>query len=370
MYDLKYIYKKNKSSIEESIMVNSKSQRKLRIIGYDNAIIASKESGGPGIFVGGKHIRESDFNNAVCERRGLINSDEEVLYEEEVVFIGTMDSIWGHCITDNLKHLWFILLDNQKLRNLRYVYVMKNTDEELPKNFMKILALLNIHESKLVKIRSTARFSRVYLPEQCFFCSPGGALNQSGVRYFTSEYLYLMERIKSKVTANTQYKKIYFTRTGMNQRMREFGEKCIENEFRKLGYTIFSPEKMDIIDQISILSGCECFASTQGSVSLNAVFCNDNARIIIIDKQNYLSPYQHAINQTKNFYIQIIDANKSVLNAHDEPWKGPFFVFRSVEFCEWAKINKYLFPMGEFVMYLVFGGVRVFLRKLRRFYKG
>ena len=356
MYNLDYVSEKNRIGFQENVILDYCSSKTLRVLEIPDGMIVSGSSGCPGVFTQTSYLEESNFHNGFGAPEKNLPKDPETS-EEEIVFIGSFSGIWGHCITDNLKHLWILLDPHHPLLKLKLAYVMQNDEESLPDSFLKLIELLGVPRNSLIRIRGTKQFRKVYLPEQCFFCKPGGDLFQSGKRYFTTEYAELISRIRENIPSVDAPEKIYFSRTAL-QDPRDSGEKSIEEVFRKSGFEIIFPERLDVFAQISLLKGCKTFAATQGSVSLNAVFCSSEAEVILIDKQNYCSPYQLTVNQVRRGTTTIISANRSVLNPPATPWVGPFFLYKSRELCRWAHIPYHGFPLFSFLGYLCKGRKR------------
>lgn len=350
MYNLDYVSEKNRTGFREDTTLDYCSNRTLHVLEIPDGIIVSGSHGGPGVFSRTAYLEESNFHNGFGAQEKDLPKDPETS-EEEIVFIGSFSGIWGHCITDNLKHLWILLDPHHPLLKRKLAYVMQNDEESLPDSFLKLIELLGIPRSSLIRIRGKKQFRKVYLPEQCFFCQPGGDLFQSGKRYFTIEYAQLISRIRERIPFMEVPEKIYFSRTAL-QDPRDSGEKSIEKVFRKKGFKIISPEEQDVFTQISLLKSCKAFAATQGSVSLNAVFCSSETEVILIDKQNYCSPYQLTVNQVRGGTTTIVSANRSVLNPPATPWVGPFFMYKSRELCRWAHIRYHGFPFFSFLGYL------------------
>ena len=351
MYCLDYVTPQNLTKAQNETGKEYYCSKALNILEIPDGVIVSGASGGPGVFSRSGYIEESNFHSGFG-KPGFRKEEKAEESDEEVVFIGSFSGTWGHCITDNLKHLWILLNPDNRLNSLRFAYTMLTEEETLPEAFLEMVEVLGKSRAELVRIRGCAKFRKVYIPEPCFFCVPGGPLFQSGSRYYTSEYKTLIGRIAEHAETKEAPAKIYFTRTQLPDQTRDMGEKDIEDLFRDAGFAIVAPEAIGVFDQISLLKGCQTFATTQGSVSLNAVFCKPETEVILINKQNYITPYQLAVNHARGGLTTVIDANRSVLNPTDTPWTGPFFMYKSRELCRWAGIRYPGFPLIPFLKYL------------------
>ena len=370
-YRYDYLTARNKEKTIKETKNNFKADKNLSVMSFDNAVIASKVAGGPGVFSSYGYVEESDIHVGGSPINGLSGEINIPKNNEEVVYIGSLICIWGHCLTDNLKHLWFLQDERYKhLTKLKFAYTMCNENDSFSGSLKALFNKLGVFEDQMIRISGAERFSKVYLPEQCFFCVPGGALYRSGYRYYTKEYQQIIQKIIECTEKRPGPEKIYLTRTKCitqaKNRYRDFGESSIEDFFRKLGYDIISPEELTLDEQISVVHSCKYFASTQGSISLNALFCKEGTEVCIINKQNYNAPYQLAVNQLISCNITIIDANQSTLNDKSKPWEGPFFLYQSKELCAWGNQQYRGFPFKDYAMYLAVGEAKEAMRKFRK----
>ena len=59
-------------------------------------------------------------------------------------------------------------------------------------------------------------------------------------------------------------------------------------------------------EQIAIIRNCKCFATTEGSISHNVIFCKPKTDVIIVRKVNRLNYHQLIINEVANVNITYI----------------------------------------------------------------
>ena len=263
-------------------------------------------------------------NSAVHENlfKGKINPVENPEHiDSEVIFIGSMHYIYGHCITDNLKKLWFLRTDEgQRIieNGGKVVYVSAWNKEELPKFAIHILTLAGIDTQKLIRITSPTRVKKLYIPDN--------SMQQIGT---TRRWSDLFKKEFEIIKANTKYtgetyEKIYFTRTQLRGR-NDFGEKRVEKLFEEQGYKILSPEKLSIDAQVALMSNCKSFAGTDGSIAHNILFCNKDTEITLLIKADYANGYQMMINDMTGCKITYISANHTIKHRR-RPWAGPFYI--------------------------------------------
>ena len=243
---------------------------------------------------------------------------------KEAVYLGFFNPVWGHCITDNLKLLWFVLTDEyKKLMESGEVELVFSctTDFHLSHNFGILLGCLGLDIHRLRRVDHLTAFDRLYVPEACFFA------NGKGERFFTNELESVVNHILSFAPESPAYDKVYLTRTKLPGGLRDMGEKDIEQCFRKMGYKILSPEKLSFFEQLSVLSHCKVLATTEGSISHNALFLSECSKLVIVRKVPFVNEYQLAINEMRRLNVTYIDAHLSVFANVDVPAAGPFFLY-------------------------------------------
>lgn len=247
---------------------------------------------------------------------------EVEIVDEEIVYLGMFYDCWGHCITDCLAHLWFVndaeLLERYK--NLKWIYIGFERLENMNVNFRRCLEKLGIDESRLQYVSSVTKFRKIYIPDDCFTCDP-----KIGDRFYTSEYKSLIDRISSGI-APSNHSKVYFTRTAFKNK-KDFGEAAIEDAFRNKGFEIIRPEQLSLDEQIAVLKGCDEFATTEGSVSHNAVFLKEGTKCDIVRKSERRNEYQDTINQMLALKTSYFDSYcRGMEYDKERPWNGPFLL--------------------------------------------
>ena len=92
------------------------------------------------------------------------------------------------------------------------------------------------------------KFSRVWLPDPCFFCEDVPYKRGRPLpRYYTKQYRDVIDKIIESTEMRPGPEKVYFTKTdwtrSAKQKNRDFGEERIEKVFAAAGYKIIAPEK-------------------------------------------------------------------------------------------------------------------------------
>lgn len=317
-------------------------RRPLKIRMLKHSVIES----GKGIFLeDGSHLDESylHLHHPACS--SLKHSKVETNIPE-AVYIGMFINIWGHCLTDCIKHLWPILNDDSRFKELPLLWVPTTPGITMFDSFWKLLEYMGIDRSHIQEVTVTTSVEKLWIPDQCFFPD-----ENNYQRYCTPEYCDLFDRITKNLQPSEQYDKVYFTRSALKQHNRDFGETNIEKVFRIKGYSIISPEQLSFEEQLRILIGCNEFACTDGSIAHNAVFLNKGTKCTFIRKADTVNSYQAPINQIQDLDVTIIDANWShFLYKKNAPWDGPFFIYNNSRLRHWSGIWT-PFPVAEFFKY-------------------
>lgn len=341
-----FIKQLHREELQSSCLRDYYLEKDLKVETIDNGIVLPARGTDGGVFSNGHFYEHSSVHRKWGQAYEF--SDTDIVFrDEDVVYVGMWNPAWGHCITDNIKHLW-ILLDEKYsfLHSLKWVYTASDVVES--PNFMEFLQRIGVPMGQLEKISSTTRFRTVYLPDDCFIYT-------EEQRFYTPDYARLIDRLLSQVpdqisTAHSPHK-IYFSRTGIAQTwQRDTGEESIEKVFKKLGYSIFHPEQLSFVQQLQLLQHCDAFAATEGSVAHNALFLKEGASFICIRKANYCNGYQFPINQLKKLSVTLIDANATLSSV--KPWWGPFFLYNSRQLQKYAKTGFTPFPIFSYLAYL------------------
>ena len=228
------------------------------------------------------------------------------------VYLGLFYPVWGHCITDNIRRLWFLKTDIFKtyFKNCQLVYIpwAGQFSFEYMQNFKRLLEILEVDINRLVPVYHPVQFENIIVPDDSFYDGK-----------FTNEYRETIEQVKSFALKNqtpTSSKKVYFF-YGTAQ----FGEERLAEYFRSKGYEIFSPERLTFDEQLNLMINAESFASTLGSCSHNSLFMRSGAEaIFILRAAKRFSGYQQIIDQIANLNAVYIDSTFSIFEKMNGPY--------------------------------------------------
>ncbi|MBQ0058251.1 MAG: glycosyltransferase family 61 protein [Bacteroidales bacterium] len=304
----------------------------LRSTIYENAIILPVKDGynDNGCLAGGVLDGDGSFieNSAFSVTKGCSYEYDHVEQEEdEVIYIGSLLNIFGHTFTDNLKKLWYLCTDECRKRitdGAKVVYITTG-NQPLASYSIRFFELAGFDLLSWHHVTHITRCKSCIIPDDSFGCED---IYKGG--FYTKEFGDIIATIKNNVTktAGALYpEKIYFTRSKIpNNQWREMGEECIEKVFAKMGYSIISPEKLELETQLNLLMHCKEFAATEGSVSHGAVFCKPGTKVIIIRKVDQTNHCQLVLNQVAGVDVTYINAHRSVQATADRPNWGPFYM--------------------------------------------
>ena len=334
MTNYDYLYKKEYYG--ESLHKNYEAKKELGYQVIKNGVIlpykrTDKGPGGGVLDESGRFIGSTSLHN--CCGCGYDFQKIEKNSDSTVIYLGMFHDIWGHCLTDNIRRLWFLKSSfyTDVFSRCKPVFVPMETFE-FGDSSRKLLEILGFDCDDFLPVTSITRYNTIILPDESFFTTDGDS------RYFTSEYREMMDRIRDYAKEHrkkTPYKKVYFSYKNYTH-FKQFGEERLERYFQSKGYEVLYPEKMTLEEQLNVLINCDSFASTIGSCSHNILFLRDHAKVILIPRANYLTGYQLTLDQVHDLNITYIDSTLSLFAASC-PWEGPFYYFVSGRLMDYFK---------------------------------
>lgn len=336
---------------------------------YENAyLLPNKEAWKDGMCYGGVVSEEGKFIMSSAWHEGKrcdkydFDAENVECVDETAIYIGFFNPCWGHAITDNLKKLWFLETKACKdilAKGAKIVYVTIE-NKEMPGYVKRLFELAGGELCDFEHVKEIVRFKRIIVPDNSFIAD-------NGERYYTDEYRHIIDKIKSNIqTKSLHFEKIYFSRTHIKDN-RDFGEKRIERVFAKKGYKVVYPEKHTVDEQIELLANCSSFASTEGSISHNVVFCSPNTDVVIVRKCYDVNKYQMAVNSVSGINATYIDAHKSIKSPVSSPWVGPFYLYINSNMRKWmrASLGFYsIYSLFDWVEYQMFD--KPLIKKIKR----
>ena len=375
--DTRLIYADSQKGFNEFLSENFLSCKLLGVSSYVGGVVVPGPVGA--VVLNNKYLVETMSYTVRCPEkfRVIPSSDKVVECNEEVLFLGSFESCWGHCITDNLKHLWILhspLLE--QYRSMKWVYAMELPEKGLPKNFIELLAVLGLNLSQLVLIDRPTKFNVVHVPDSCFYCDDATSQHY---RYYTKEFVELVDCIVDTVDpardCNPQ-RKVYLTRTGWKKGNPDFGERYVEKAFVAKGFEVVRPESLSFVETVRLMGQCKALAATEGSTAHNSIFLPKGSELVVVRKADYINEYQPPINQLRDLDVVYIDAHRTTLLASARcPFSGPFFIYCNENLAKYAGIG-WRFPLVDWCWYVVFciygklcGNINKYLARLKRIFR-
>lgn len=257
-------------------------------------------------------------------------SDEELLIDEDVLFMGPFIAHWGHFICDEISRLWYYTKHHDKDLKIAYcswAFGQDITDFNIYGNFLELLHLIGITDSQLINVTVPTRFRKIIIPEVSFVSR----------QYYTAEYLHLIKTIISNIQPGNppNYKKVYFTRQNYSEAQnKEYGEAEIADFFKENGYKLLVPESLTVSEQIYYFQNCKTVAMISGTISHNLVFSSPGIQATILNKMSIDNDYQIIVDHIANAEITYIDAFFKGLPVLFGA--GPFWLGLNSYFKQWA----------------------------------
>lgn len=285
----------------------------------------------------GSLIKETSLNKDFDVPKYIPNQKAPLqVIEKTCIYLGVYSKTWGHFITDCLKKIWFLKKENDF--PTEYDFVFLSEEENFGINQISFLKLLGIDISRIHIITKNTLARKLIVPDSCFY------FGDDLLFHYSKEYVDVIRYIKNQYINynNTNYEKIYYSYSSYKKTSgyrKTFGEEKLEKFFSNQGYLIVHPEKYSLDEQLKMLASCKYFASTEGSISHNSLFLNDEAQIIIIPRGPYKSGYQQAIDSIGNHQIYYIDSALSALTSKNGPWSGPNYYYVSEELMSFFNIS-------------------------------
>jgi len=293
---------------------------------------------------GGRFVELSRLHEAPCAIGGAYNIRCK-RQRGTVIFIGYLLNVWGHFLTDGLKKLWFLQTPEgcELIKQGASVAYVTLNNEQLSSQQAELYRLAGLDSSDWLQVTEATQFDCVIVPKNSFVTFP------NETRTFDSRFAQTIASIKrnalKEVGTNLKpIERIYFTRTRLAGH-KDTNEREVENFFRRLGYSIISPERLSVQQQIFLWANCTYAATTEGSIAHSAMFMQPTSHLVILRKACYVNGYQQAANLLSGVKVTSLSANHSTRISKEMPWAGPFFLCITPELLQWSGVKVNLVPV-------------------------
>jgi len=249
--------------------------------------------------------------------------------EEDVVYLGYINNHWGHFLLDATTRLYSFLQDTEK--KYKYAYLVNEGQAYVPgasiKRFFELLGIAD----RVVFINAVTRCKNIIIPEPAFMING----------YYTKEFLQVFDKVAEGVdcAGYPDYDKVYYSRANLKKAQgSEIGEELLLEVFRKNNFTIISPEKCTLDEQIAIIRNTGLLAGMAGTLPHNLLFAKSGQKMLVLNKTHNLNIAQMDINimrQVEMTYVDAYLAKFPVLSG-----QGPFLLHYSEE------LERYLRAQG------------------------
>lgn len=309
-----------------------------------------------GVFKDGKLVPGTRLHRQNAGEPIPPNDLDVKFIDKDVLFIGVFNTCWGHCITDSLKHLWFVLKKiPDEYQFLPKVYCTLAVGERLPRNLLEMLSLLGIDLQSAARVDNATRFRSVVVPDECFFTLEKP---EPEIRCATPEYGAIIDFLINAAGVRdtpSNSRKIYFSTSCFKSW--DYGSGSLDKSFLAAGFEVVHPEELSFVEMLRLLGEASVFASTEGSCAHNSVFLRKGTRVIILRKLREMYWHQLAINRIRELSVTYVDSfisSRLLMYDVNAPKSGPFFVWTNRWLASLLSIRS-KFPLIDFVKYVSFG---------------
>lgn len=220
--------------------------------------------------------------------------------DEEVIYGGVMFEHWGHFLTETTARLYHFLNRNPEKRRIAFAAA----HETMPKVCRDFFSLSGVSEDRIIFVCEPCRFKKVIVPEASFSLFK---------KEFSPLFLAPFDIVRNAVKP-AGYEKIYLTKrkwAGLDFQC--FGEKELEDVFKRNGYQVFSPEKLSLKQQIALIAGAEEIVTTNGTLAHNILFAKDGVRLTVLNRSAGALVTQMQINEARRAGYAFVDACREFL---------------------------------------------------------
>lgn len=261
---------------------------------------------------------------------------------ETVIYIPIIPNHWGHFLIDVVSRLWVFLderFDTSHVRIFYNSFGWKNG--EISGNCKKFLEYLGIFD-RLEKVTNPTRISEIWIPSYTMSFSKTYNVEYKTVfNYITNKVMRL-----DKIHSLKHYEKVYFSRTRLEtSKLKEIGEKYIEDIFRENGYAILYPEQLSLEEQIYYFQTSKVICAISGTIMHNICFSNDTVKMYIMNRTCVPNSPQIMLNKLFNNEIVIVDTYAKETIKHPRDYgSGPFWIVPNDNFKKFCYENNMSIP--------------------------
>ena len=303
--------------IDNAVLLPLRRRKDLQVKAFEGGVVNNR-----GQFVSGVQRSKRNFQLPFSCNKGY-RVDNARYVDEKTVFGGVIFGHFGHVLIDTCSRLWHFAENPDD--GLKRVFV------STPETTFKYGKLFDLSGMVWKIIEEPTRFREVVVPGEAFFS------NDRGSKTWLEWWGFLKKKALQIANHGQFYDKIYLTRTqfagndGIN-------EEFYENYWQKLGYTVISPEKLPLEEQICLISHAKSVVCTMGTLAHMLVFAQDGIDVtLLLRSPSTIMRGQMAINTLRRFNWRCVEATINPLPTSQS--NGVFFYAPTPQFREFCAEN-------------------------------
>lgn len=219
----------------------------------------------------------------------------EVL-DGEYMLLGSLQPHFGHTILEGLARLWPTQLGLNFSKEMKYLVY----EPSLREYHFQLLELLGISRDQIQLIPSSGVIVETLWAPDSAIRSHRWASHLQGLTW---------SAISRRAFSGVPKKKVYFSRTNIAERPLE-NEEAVSDLFSKYGFEIVSPEKLPLLEQISLAAQAAIVAGPVGSQLYLAAFQQPGGRKIVLAPSNFYSKDDQLISQILGVNCEVLFGTK------------------------------------------------------------
>lgn len=255
-----------------------------------------------------------------------------------VIYGGIIFDVFGHCITETLCRLWYLLECGE---DIPIVFLSKNLKYIVPQYFYAMMELLGIDKKRIIILKEITQYREIIIPDQALVMFQGFNSKLSNV------YKAIVQNAMKKYSGKI-FKKVYLSRNKFD-RGDCINEKWFEHFYAERGFEIIYPETMTLVEQVAIVSQADQIVCTGGTLSHLLLFASAECYATIMLRCNEPAALtaQFIINQMKKIYVNWVDVSYNILPTTHA--SGIFYVRPTDDFVSY--LNNENIPYFEEELY-------------------
>lgn len=199
--------------------------------------------------------------------------------DSDVIYLGWVFPHYGHFLMESMSRLWFLENYNGNAKFLFNFY--KNHDVFIKSKqwATQLLEKFGITEENIIYADKKYVMERLIIPSQSMIL-------HSSVNVKAQSYIW--SKIKESSGEGNFSKKIYLSRSQLLKDKRKLvNELEIEKIFSSFGFDIIYPEKLNLDQQIEIISQADVVSGPSGSALHNAAFMKEGSLLMSLTTPDF-----------------------------------------------------------------------------------